>query len=72
MMLLPEGGKILRVQHSERYPDSLQMIVEHPELPELKSGDTLTRIMPIYQKKWLTDDADEIPSVFLEDWGIQR
>ncbi len=71
VMLFPEGAKIVRIREepdsvvSRGFPN-LEVVVDHPDLPEVEQGSLLPQACPRYKPDslWMTG-ADG----FL-DWGI--
>ncbi len=46
-----EGGAILGVSNRPEYynPDEIDILIEHPDLPEVEDGFLLPRLSPMYQ-----------------------
>ena len=70
-ILLPKGGRILSAMQSVRYPCTIELLVEHPDLPEIPEGDRVPGITPLFGREWRTDDPNELPLVTLTDWGTR-
>lgn len=56
-----EGGKILRVSERPEYwnPKDLELLIEHPDLPEVEDGYCLERIEPMYTSTIRVVQTDE-------------
>lgn len=68
-VLLPKGGRILSARQSVRHACTIELLVEHPRLPEVREGERLLEISPLFGREWRTDDPNELPLVTLTDWG---
>jgi len=45
-----EGGKVHSIKlDDERWADNIEIVVEHPDLPEVFNGSTLIKITPAYR-----------------------
>ncbi len=49
-----EGGDIHSIKLNEPYlpPEDIVILLEHPDLPEVKQGEMVTEIRPIYQSTY--------------------
>jgi len=56
-----EGGKILRISERPEYynPKDIELLIEHPDLPEVEDGHLLPMIEPMYQSTIRVIQADE-------------
>lgn len=45
-----EGGTIHRIQQNPDYwrPDDIEIVIEHPDLPEVADNYVLSRVLPLY------------------------
>ena len=65
-LALPDGSYIERIEPHPSMLGVFVFYVEHGDLPEVKPGDELPEVVPIF-----TADYDKRPSVWLTvDWNI--
>ncbi len=63
---MPEGSVIRAIVQSETIPGMYVMLVEHPDLPEVREGETVPETIPT-----LTADYEKRPATWLTwDWGL--
>lgn len=56
-----EGGKLLRISERPEYynPKDFEIVVEHPDLPEVEDGCLLLTIEPLYKSTIHVVQEDE-------------
>lgn len=70
--LLPKGARILRVRESHQIDRALEIVIEHPELPETEMGGVLPLIAPSVKLTVVEKDEGKSVMVVLEDWGVVK
>jgi hypothetical protein len=66
----PDGTKIRRIDFAQdKYVEGVyQMIIEHPELPEVRDGEVIHVAYPIFMSEVIDDKHTQTT---LHDWGIK-
>jgi len=47
----PKGTKIVRRLNDPTHPDRICLVLEHPDLPEVKPGEVIPRANPVFFSK---------------------
>ena len=63
-LVFPEGARIVRCWQCDRIPDVLEMMVEHPDFPEVREREMAIVIEPHYARIWDEPPATSVRTEF--------